>query len=459
MFAVVDIETTGGSPKTEKITEIAIYIHDGLTVVDEFVTLVNPEVTIPYFITGLTGITNEMVADAPKFFEVARKVVEMTENRIFVAHNVNFDYSFIRNEYKSLGFEYNRKTLDTIKLARQVIPGLPSYSLGKLCKQLAIPLTNRHRAGGDALATVRLLEELLARDKKGVASKILKPGNPQGLNEHLTQKVINKLPEATGVYYFWDRSGELIYVGKSKNIRSRVLQHLYNQSTRRAMEMKDRLADITWELTGNELIALLLESEEIKKLKPIYNRAQRRSTFSYGLYLTENRNGYQELHIESTNQDDCPLTTFSSKTEGKELMHRWVEEYHLCQKLCGLYESGGACFHHSIHECSGACIGVEPSESYNQRVGKLLEKFEYEFSDFLILGEGRMKGEIGLVCIEKGRYMGYGYISDDHTSNVEVLRDSIKGYPNNRDVHVLIKQYLRKYTPRLIPLRGELGNN
>ncbi len=147
MFAVIDIETTGGSPKSDKITEIAIYIHDGLQIVDEFVTLVNPEIRIPYFITGLTGITNEMVADAPRFFEIARKVVEMTEGNVFVAHNVNFDYSFLRQEFKSLGFEYNRKTLDTIRLARQVVPGLKSYSLGKLCDSLSIPLNGRHRAG------------------------------------------------------------------------------------------------------------------------------------------------------------------------------------------------------------------------------------------------------------------------------------------------------------------------
>jgi len=142
MFAIVDIETTGGSPKNDQITEIAVFIHDGLTIVEEFVTLVNPEINIPYYITGLTGITNEMVADAPKFYEIARKIVELTEDQIFVAHNVNFDYSFIRYEFKNLGYEFSRKTLDTIRLARQVVPGLPSYSLGKLCASIGIPLTS-----------------------------------------------------------------------------------------------------------------------------------------------------------------------------------------------------------------------------------------------------------------------------------------------------------------------------
>lgn len=454
MFAVIDIETTGGSPKTEKITEIAIYIHDGLKIVDEMVTLINPEISIPYFITGLTGITNEMVADAPKFYEVAKDIVELTEGRIFVAHNVHFDYSFVRNEFKTLGFEYNRKTLDTIRLARQVIPGLKSYSLGKLCKQIGIPLNNRHRAGGDALATVRLLEYMLANDKRNVAAKILKPGTPQGLNEYITKKVLKSLPEDPGVYYFWDKEGDLIYVGKSKNIRSRVMQHLYNQSTRRAMEMKSNMADITWELTGNELIALLLESDEIKKNKPKYNRAQRRNIFNFGLFMNQNEQGYLELAVGKTSQEESPLTTFTSKKEGREMMAQWVNEYQLCQKYCGLYETSGACFHAGIGECLGACEGKEAPELYNARVNELISKFEYLYDDFLILDKGRMKNEIGVVCIEQGQYRGFGYAPADQQDQPELLRDCIKSYSDNRHIHQLIKLYLRKSQPHTIPLNG-----
>ena len=450
MFAVVDIETTGGSPRTEKITEIAIYIHDGLSIVDEFVTLINPECIIPYFITGLTGITNEMVADAPKFYEVARRIVEFTEGKIFVGHNVNFDYSFVRQEFKKLGFEYNRKTLDTVKLARQVVPGLRSYSLGRLCMQLGITIENRHRAAGDALATVKLLELLLARDEKKIASKILKPGFPQGLNEHLDRKLLNRLPENVGVYYFWDEKGELIYIGKSINIRSRIYQHLYNNSSQRAMEMKDRIADITWELTGNELVALLLESEEIKKRKPVYNRKLRRSMFSVGLFAEMDKKGYIRLRIDKYGEDDYPLTSFSTKREAKEILHKWVEEYHLCQKLCGLYESSGACFHYGIGECNGACDGKEPPDSYNERVKELLGKFEYDYHNFLIILPGRIKDEISVVGIENGKFLGFGHAPSDHQSNPELLKDSIKYYPDNRDVHSIIKLYLRKNETRIL---------
>ncbi len=393
-----------------------------------------------------------MVADAPRFCEIARKVVELTEGRVFVAHNVNFDYSFIRQEFKSLGFDYTRKTLDTIKLARQVVPGLKSYALGKLCDSLSIPLNGRHRAGGDALATVKLLEELLNRDKKNIAARILKPGHPEGLNEHLTKKVLNKLPEEPGVYYFWDSKGDLIYIGKSKDIRSRVFQHLHNQTTRKAMEMRDRLADITWELTGNELIALLLESDEIKKHKPLYNRAQRRSYWNYALFQSQDENGYICFSICQTCEDKSPVTTFTSKREGRELLSRWVEQFRLCPKLSGLYNSNGACFHRGIGECLGACNGEEPAESYNARASEFLRRFEYEHDQFLILDNGRRKDEIAVVCIEHGQYRGFGYSPAEYENAPEVLRDSIRFYPDNRDIHAMISLYLRKNRVKIIPL-------
>ncbi|MCU0366765.1 MAG: 3'-5' exonuclease, partial [Bacteroidales bacterium] len=174
MYAVVDIETTGGSARLERITEIAVYIHDGTRVVEEFSTLVNPERNIPYFITSLTGITNEMVEDAPRFFEVAKKIVEITEGRVFVAHNARFDYSFIRQEFSMLGYNFKRPLLDTVALSRKLLPGHRSYSLGNLCKDLGIEINGRHRASGDALATVKLMELLLEKDRELKSGSIIR---------------------------------------------------------------------------------------------------------------------------------------------------------------------------------------------------------------------------------------------------------------------------------------------
>jgi DNA polymerase III subunit epsilon len=282
MYAIVDIETTGGSARLEKITEIAIYQHDGHEITGEFVTLVNPERNIPYFITSLTGITNEMVEDAPRFYEVARKIVEYTEGRTFVAHNARFDYSFLREEFKSLGFNFTRNLLDTVALGRKLLPGHKSYSLGNICNDLQILINGRHRAAGDAFATVRLFEILLEKDREinGFGKSLMKRSKTSKLNPALDISKLENIPEEPGVYYFYNEKHDLIYIGKSRNLQQRINTHLSNNTTNRAMEMRDLISDIDWETTGSELIALLKESFEIKRNKPIYNRAQRNSGFS-----------------------------------------------------------------------------------------------------------------------------------------------------------------------------------
>ena len=197
MYAIIDIETTGGSARIERITEIAIYLHDGNKITEEFVSLVNPERNIPYFITNLTGITNEMVDDAPHFYEIAKKIIELTEGRTFVAHNARFDYSFIRQEYKSLGYNFKRNILDTVALSRKLLPGHKSYSLGNICNDLSISINGRHRAAGDALATVKLLEILIARDieDNGSTSSLMKNTRVSKLNPKLNITKIESIPD------------------------------------------------------------------------------------------------------------------------------------------------------------------------------------------------------------------------------------------------------------------------
>ncbi len=274
MYSIVDIETTGGSPQYEKITEIAIYIHDGEKITDQFSTLINPEKNIPYYITGLTGISNEMVEGSPKFYEVAKKIIELTENKIFVAHNVNFDYNFVRSEFNSLGFNFKRELLCTVKLSRKLIPGKKSYSLGNLCDDLGIHINDRHRASGDALATVKLFELLLDINRQKGINGINQ--NDYGvLHPNLDKSKILILPEETGVYYLYNDKQDVIYIGKSNNIKSRITTHLGPSKNKTSQKMRKEIADFSFEITGSELIALLLESEEIKKNKPIYNRAKK----------------------------------------------------------------------------------------------------------------------------------------------------------------------------------------
>ncbi|UCH13969.1 MAG: GIY-YIG nuclease family protein [Bacteroidales bacterium] len=298
MYAIVDIETTGGSPATDKITEIAIIIHDGRKVTDEFTTLINPERDIPYYITALTGITNEMVADAPRFYEVARKIVELTDQKTFVAHNSSFDYNFIRNEFKSLGYKFQREQLCTVKLSRKLIPGLRSYSLGTICNELDIEIHDRHRAAGDAMATARLFDILIdLNNTNGLELFSIEGILKNELHPLMDPDLIRNLPEDAGLYYFYNDKQELIYIGKSKNIKSRVITHINNNSSKRAIRMRQEIADISYELTGSELIALLKESEEIRNKKPLYNRNQRRALFQYGPYQEKDENDSDNIII------------------------------------------------------------------------------------------------------------------------------------------------------------------
>jgi DNA polymerase III subunit epsilon len=446
MYAIIDIETTGGSARLEKITEVAIYLHDGEKITGEFVSLVNPERNIPYFITNLTGITNEMVENAPRFYEIAKTIVELTEGRTFVAHNARFDYSFIRQEFKSLGFNFRRNILDTVTLSRKLIPGHRSYSLGNICKDLNITISGRHRAAGDALATVKLFEMLLERDNEinGKRSDLIRNTRISKLNPKLDISKIETIPDEAGIYYFYNEEGDLIYIGKSRNLQQRISTHLSNNTTNRAMEMRDMIADIDWELTGSELIALLRESFEIKDNKPIYNRAQRRSSFQWGIYSFTDHDGYLNYRYGLIDSDDTPISVFSSREKAKSKLVSLVEAYSLCQKLTGLYETMGPCFQYHVGICRGACCGKEPPETYNERALQAAEEFIFSRRNFFIIDKGRENDERCAVKVINGKYSGYGYFNiNDMGFGLSAVHECIIPSPDNRDIQVILKQYLR----------------
>jgi DNA polymerase III subunit epsilon len=437
VYAIIDIETTGGNASRERITEIAIYIHDGIKVVNEYSTLINPECKVPPFVARLTGISDEMLVNAPKFYEVARDIVEITEGCTFVAHNAAFDYSFVKQEFLNLGYKYKRPVLCTVKMARKLLPGHKSYSLGNLCNSLGIQITSRHRASGDALATVQLFERLLFVDPT------LNQIPTDGLHASLDRSIFSRLPSVAGVYYFHDEKGKLLYIGKSKNIHARVLSHFQNSSSNKAIEMRSNTADISFEETGSELIALLLESDEIKKHKPLHNRLQRRTLYKYGLYSFNTQSGYHVIQIEKIKTTGKPHTVFASFDEALVKVHELVSKYNLCQKLCGLYQNHGACFQHSIGQCSGACIGIEPAELYNQRVESALLEFHHKWSDMVIIDHGRHEDEVSVVLIENNQFAGFGWMSkQESVDNPNQVREFIRQYTDNRDVQQIIKGFL-----------------
>ena len=443
MYAILDIETTGGKYNEEGITEIAIYRFDGHEIVDQFSSLINPERPIQPFVVNLTGINNEMLRQAPKFYEVAKRIIEITDDCILVAHNALFDNRILTTEFDRLGYPFEKQTLCTVELAKKLIPDMPSYSLGKLVRALGIPLTDRHRAQGDAKATVSLFKMLLAKDtSKQIISETVRKDPKKKLDSKLLN-LIENIPSEVGVYYMLNEAGDVIYIGKSKNIKKRLSQH-FTSENRKSKRIQQQVKSVSFEKTGSELIALLKESEEIKQIKPMFNRALRRSSYTHQLTSFVDKNGYINLSIEKADGRKKAIITFSNFQQAKSELFKITEEYNLCQKLNGLYDSKNQCFNYTIKECYGACINKEPAEEYNARVKAFLEKKSFENQNMLIIDRGRDVEERAVVLIEGGKYKGYGFYNLNHQiNNPEILKTIINPMQNNRDAQHIIQSYLR----------------
>lgn len=451
MYSVVDIETTGNGYKGQKITEISIFIFDGKKVVNEFSSLVNPETTIPPFITNLTGITDAMVRTAPKFYELAKKVEEITRDTIFVAHNVNFDYNIIQNEFKSLGFDFKRKKLCTVRLSRKIIPGLKSYSLGNICSSERIEINGRHRAKGDAEATVELFRRLIQRDDNFTINSFLNPKSRQAtLPPLLDKEVVDSLAETPGVYYFKNLQKEVIYVGKANNIKQRVISHFYDKK-QKEVTMCLETSNITFEETGSELLALLKESADIKHIYPKFNRAQKRANEAVGLFSYEDQKGIIHLAYNRLKLVPNAIMKFYSITECRVVLEKICEEFELCPKYCHLQTNVNACFHYQIKKCKGICSGQEEVHSYNERVKDAIASLGLQAEDLVLKEKGRTENEIGFVLILNGIYQGFGYIDKDiNLQNPDEYLFYIQPQKDNRDIQRIVRAYLNKKKERPI---------
>ncbi len=448
MYAILDIETTGGKYNEEGITEIAIYKFDGHTIVDQFSSLVNPERKIQPFVVNLTGINNEMLRNAPRFYEVAKRIIEITEGCTIVAHNAQFDNRILTTEFDRLGYAFEKDMLCTVELSKKLIPDLPSYSLGKLVRSLGIPLSDRHRAQGDAKATVTLFKMLLEKDiqKEIISTSVRK--DPKRQLEPKLLDILESAPTCTGVYYMHRKDGTIIYIGKSQNIKKRLVQHFTNDN-RKSKKIQLEVVDVSYEKTGNDLIAQLKESEEIKRVKPVFNHALKKSLFQYQLTHIKDSKGYINLKIEKVNSKNSNgtnvVTTFTNYQQAKSILFRVTEEFQLCQKLNGLQKTEGSCFNHNIKLCYGACIGEEELEEYNGRLQRLIDHYSYKNKSMLIIDKGREIDENSVILIENGTYKGYGFYNlNFQINNPEILRSIINPMINDRDTQHIIQGYLRK---------------
>ncbi|RXG23246.1 exonuclease domain-containing protein [Leeuwenhoekiella aequorea] len=440
MYAILDLETTGGKYNEEGVTEVAIYKYDGHEIVDQFISLVNPERPIQAFVVGLTGINNEMLRNAPKFFEVAKRIIEITEDCIIVAHNAQFDYRILQLEFDRLGYDYQRKSLCTVELAQNLLPDQESYSLGKLVRNLGIPITDRHRASGDALATVKLFKLLLAKDTNKIIIQEAIKLNPKKKLDTKLRDLISEVPSSTGVYYFHNAYGKVILIGKSRNIKKRVTQHFTNDN-RKSKQLQEDVEAISYEETGNELIAQLKENEEIKKIKPAHNRSYRRLKFKAQIVSFIDEKGYINLQVEKADPQKSSIVTYATLHVAKSNLVRILEEYNLCAAKTNLNLKEDRCLDST---CSGACFNEELVSDYNKRVESFIDAVSFDQKSVALIDRGRTTDERSLILIEEGAFKGLGYFNLNYQiSNTEILNRIITPMENSLDARHIIQSYLR----------------
>jgi len=451
-YAIVDIETTGGNASGSRITEIAIIIHDGAAVIDRWETLVNPQKEIPLPIFALTGINNQMVSGAPIFDDIAEKVADMLTDRIFVAHNVNFDYSFVRHQLEEAGLKWTARKLCTVRAARKIKPGLGSYSLGNLCRSLEIPIKNQHRAGGDADATALLFSQLLTWDSQGEIIKMVKKtSQDQRLPPNLPPADFEQLPEKPGVYYFYNQVKKVIYVGKAINLKKRVASHFSGHSVtpQRQHFLRDIHA-ISFEVCATELMALLLECTEIKKLWPAYNRALKRFEAKYGLYEYEARSGYRYLVIGKVTKFQTCIQTFSNLHDGINLLRKLSEQFGIDNRFCKYCSIAEGVFLPNSN-----LIALPDVALHNSQIDNVIAFISKSRPTFAIVDKGRSADERSYIWVEEGHFYGMGYVSSDiGFSDVSEIKDYVTRYRSNQYMMQLIYTYAGKYPGKVVTFKN-----
>lgn len=429
MFAIIDLETTGGNPNAERIIEIGIVLHDGKHKIGEYTTLINPEKDISAFISTFTGITNNMVKNAPKFIEVADTILELLDGKILVAHNARFDYNFIKSEFRRINIPFVNKNICTVQLSRKIFPQSKSHSLGNICKDLGIAIDNRHRAFGDASATALLLEKLIEHDTKGIISEYLEDDIKKiALPENLAYQTIERLPEEIGVVYLHNKNGEVIYLDKSKNLREYIIsffskkpieklkQHLYNE-----------VYDISFELTGNELIASLVEMESKKNYAPKFNKPIPNAFYKYGIFTETDQQGFQKLLVKMLQEDENPLLKFSSKFKAEKMMHAILSNFRL----------------------EPTFKKIDTALQYNSRMQTVLSKYIYPHKNFFIIDAGRNGTERSAIQIENGDYVGFGFFEPAYIQQPAQLKEAIQIPKQQIEHKKIIQHYIHKNSKQI----------
>ncbi|SFR53345.1 DNA polymerase-3 subunit epsilon [Robiginitalea myxolifaciens] len=456
MYTVVDIETTGTGATGNRITEIALFNVDDTGITDSFSSLVNPGCEIPPFITGLTGITTAMVRNAPAFGEIAEQIEAFSAGRVFVAHSVNFDYPIVKREFAACGMDYSRKKLCTVRLSRKVFPGFKSYSLGKLCRSLDIPLRDRHRAAGDAHATALLLGRILS--SKAGPEHIRKSLNARSqeatLPPHLPRQTFLDIPHVPGVYYFKDDKGKIIYVGKAIDLHKRVLGHFYDSSSReRSLCQETRHID--YETSGSEIMALIMEAVAIKRHFPKYNRAQKKIRPAIGLFSYRDQDGIRHLALNRVGKGQQALKVFYGVAEARLFLENLCTDFGLCAKYCHLQEGTNHCNHFRVPRCQGICKGKQSVKAYNELVNEAITSLLEARKDSVIITKGRTNTEQGLIWVRNGKLRGLGFAPSPWSAD-KLQGNTLEPKPNYPETERLLEAHCMRHPDSVIVLENSV---
>lgn len=413
-YAVLDIEATGGKAGTEKIIDIYIYRFDGTEVLDQFGSMINPQRGIDTYVQKLTGITDKMVRRAPKFYELAKRVIEITEGCIIVGHGVDFDYRMLRQEFRELGFNFERRTLDTLDLSQKLIPEAESHSLGKLTRSLGIPVSSRHTAEGDTRITLELFKILLEKDKNKEVIQSFAIHEPKSA-KHISKllKLEEKLPAKTGIFYFLDEKSKVFYASAARNIKQDV-NHIFTSTSKNEKRLQSRVKDIKFEITGSFLIALIKENEEFKTHRG-WVQAKKRY-MQLGLYANKETQEFEIERIGTYRKQ--PFLLFNNKRKG----------YRTIQKF---YKN----------------LNLNAIESFNSQIKMIKDHLKFPSKNFILVDKGRNPKEKSFVEIRDNKVVGYGfYIFYNQLENDDIRENLCVKISNSAKNKTLIQTFLQFHT-------------
>jgi DNA polymerase III subunit epsilon len=428
LFAITDIETTGGKAEPGSITEIAIVLHNGVKEIDRFETLINPGKRLPPFVSQLTGITDAMLARAPRFEEVANEIFDFLRDAVFVAHNVNFDFHYVKQEFAACGLKWTPLRMCTIRLARKAFPGLERYGLEHLCRELHLTNVQAHRAMGDTLATVQLFEMVWSEIGEQEVKNFLGRGSAETYLPHqLPESTIDDLPKTTGVYFMRDSKGSPIYIGKALNIRKRIKEHFQNGDPSKKVLFSNEVCAIDAIETSSELVALLVEDEAIRKFQPKFNVAQKRRKVKAGIFDLTDQRGFIKLVATNLSGQQVALRVFPTLPAAERWLIRFCEQFDFSLQAMGLPSDDE----------------LDPVNVHNNRIQIAIKK-AFHPTHALITFRGRQWNEQMVLLVQNGLPVAYGYLNfkEESITDVEDLKGKLTPIASSELSASFIQQFM-----------------